>query len=301
LNPFFEIRTLYFSTCATLFTLSACMVSYLLSRKTYPGFLSWTIGSALSFLAILLIGLRNILPDFISIIASNAFGILAMFLFYSGFKSFAGEKVKVNFHLSFIILYCVFLFPFFTYVAPNLRARIIIVSIANAIYFLLCGLVHYRQGQMGLIKLNKLLITTILILVSLRAFRAIYYFMPSSNTSNLMSAGVLPGVMILLLAVLSMTFIVSLMQLNSQKLEEERVKLINNLQRALDEIKTLKGIIPICSFCKKVRDDKGYWEQVDVYIYKHSDADISHSICPECLKKNYPEEYEEIYPDKDIE
>jgi len=100
-----------------------------------------------------------------------------------------------------------------------------------------------------------------------------------------MSAGVLPGIMILLLTVLSISFIVSLMQLNSQKLEEERVKLIDNLQSALDEIKTLKGIIPICSFCKKVRDDKGYWEKVDVYIYKHSNADISHSICPECFRK----------------
>ena len=91
------------------------------------------------------------------------------------------------------------------------------------------------------------------------------------------------------------------MQLNSQKLEEERIKLIDKLQSALDEIKTLKGIIPICSFCKKIRDDKGYWEQVDVYIYKHSDANISHSICPECFEKNYPEEYEDIYLDKNLD
>ncbi len=52
----------------------------------------------------------------------------------------------------------------------------------------------------------------------------------------------------------------------------------------LKEIKTLQGILPLCSFCKKVWDDKGYWEQVDVYIHKHSQADISHGICPECFK-----------------
>ncbi len=56
------------------------------------------------------------------------------------------------------------------------------------------------------------------------------------------------------------------------------------------EIKKLRGILPLCSFCKKVRDDKGYWEQVDVYIHKYSEADISHSICPKCMKENYPEE-----------
>ena len=64
---------------------------------------------------------------------------------------------------------------------------------------------------------------------------------------------------------------------------------IKRLEASLAEIKTLRGILPICSFCKKVRNDTGYWEQVDVYIHRHSEADISHSICPECLEKYYPE------------
>ena len=78
-----------------------------------------------------------------------------------------------------------------------------------------------------------------------------------------------------------------LIRLNSAKnsLEEKNGK----LQRASEEIKTLEGIVPICSFCKKVRDDKGYWEQVEVYVSKHSHADFSHSICPDCLKEHYPE------------
>lgn len=61
------------------------------------------------------------------------------------------------------------------------------------------------------------------------------------------------------------------------------------LQKALDEIKVLKGILPLCSFCKKIRNDKNEWEEVDVYIYKHSQADISHGVCPECIKKHYPD------------
>ncbi len=83
-----------------------------------------------------------------------------------------------------------------------------------------------------------------------------------------------------------------------KKLEEEKEKLIKELNNAISEIKTLRGILPICSFCKKIRDDKGYWEQVDVYIQKYSEADISHSICPDCMKKHYPEEYERIYSGK---
>lgn len=71
------------------------------------------------------------------------------------------------------------------------------------------------------------------------------------------------------------------------------------LQNAFNEIKQLKGILPLCSFCHKIRDDSGYWEQVDIYLQKHSEADISHSVCPECIKKKYPEEFMEIYPEKD--
>ena len=74
-----------------------------------------------------------------------------------------------------------------------------------------------------------------------------------------------------------------------KQVEEEREKLIKELQGALKEIKTLRGILPLCSFCKKIRDDKGYWEQVDVYINKHLQADISHGICPECAEKHYPD------------
>ena len=74
-----------------------------------------------------------------------------------------------------------------------------------------------------------------------------------------------------------------------KKAEEEKEKLITELQTALAEVKTLSGLLPICSSCKKIRDDKGYWEQVDVYIHKYSQADISHSVCPDCAEKHYPD------------
>ena len=66
---------------------------------------------------------------------------------------------------------------------------------------------------------------------------------------------------------------------------------VAKLKRALAEVKTLRGILPICSFCKKIRDDDGYWNQVEVYVKERSAADFSHGICPDCLQKHYPEEY----------
>jgi steroid delta-isomerase-like uncharacterized protein len=57
----------------------------------------------------------------------------------------------------------------------------------------------------------------------------------------------------------------------------------------VSEVRTLRGILPLCMYCKKVRDDEGYWERVDTYIRKHSTVDISHGICPECLRERHPE------------
>ena len=61
------------------------------------------------------------------------------------------------------------------------------------------------------------------------------------------------------------------------------------LEQALKEIKTLRGIVPICANCKKIRDDEGYWSQVEVYVQNHTEAKFSHGICPGCAKKLYPE------------
>ena len=72
-------------------------------------------------------------------------------------------------------------------------------------------------------------------------------------------------------------------------LEDGLVLKVRELSRALEEVKTLQGILPICSFCKKIRDDQGYWSQVEAYVTRHSGAQFSHSICPECMKKHYPE------------
>ncbi len=64
---------------------------------------------------------------------------------------------------------------------------------------------------------------------------------------------------------------------------------IRERDEALEQIKTLRGIIPICASCKKIRDDKGYWNQVEVYVSQHSDAEFSHGLCPECFEKAYNE------------
>lgn len=88
------------------------------------------------------------------------------------------------------------------------------------------------------------------------------------------------------------------------RLEKEKgnVHLINQdlqeknlaLAEALENVKTLSGFIPICMHCKKIRDDEGYWNQLESYLITHSDAQLSHCLCPECMKELYPDIYEEV-------
>jgi len=72
-----------------------------------------------------------------------------------------------------------------------------------------------------------------------------------------------------------------------KRLEEDRERLIENLQDALSRIKVLSGLLPICASCKKIRDDKGYWNQLETYIRDHSEVDFTHAICPDCAKRLY--------------
>jgi hypothetical protein len=67
--------------------------------------------------------------------------------------------------------------------------------------------------------------------------------------------------------------------------EAERFKLIEELTESLKQVKTLSGLLPICSSCKRIRDDQGYWQQVETYIAEHTNAGFTHGICPDCLSK----------------
>jgi PAS domain S-box-containing protein len=83
-----------------------------------------------------------------------------------------------------------------------------------------------------------------------------------------------------------------------KRIEDERRKLLHDLQDALTKIKRLRGLLPICASCKKIRDDKGYWNELEAYILEHSEAEITHGICPDCMKKLYGAVLEEDFDSK---
>jgi len=77
-------------------------------------------------------------------------------------------------------------------------------------------------------------------------------------------------------------------------------RLSSELAKALSELKVLHGLLPICSHCKSIRNDQGYWDSVEDYVRAHTEARFTHSICPDCIQKLYPDHYEEIHGKKSI-
>jgi hypothetical protein len=75
--------------------------------------------------------------------------------------------------------------------------------------------------------------------------------------------------------------------------QEQQDRLIGDLRVALANVKTLRGLLPICASCKKIRDDSGYWNQIETYIHEHSEAEFSHGLCPDCVRQLYPDLPEE--------
>lgn len=102
-----------------------------------------------------------------------------------------------------------------------------------------------------------------------------------TNKHVFATVGIIPGTKIGVSSFLDIT--------RRKQAEEEREKLIEELRAALAKVNQLSGMLPICSSCKKIRDDKGYWNQIEGYIRDHSEAEFSHGICPECARKLYPE------------
>ena len=86
-----------------------------------------------------------------------------------------------------------------------------------------------------------------------------------------------------------LTAVAAAVRLRTRQLARRARRLEQAVQEQLDQIKVLGGLLPICASCKKVRDDEGYWQQIESYIHQHSEAEFSHSLCPGCLREHYPE------------
>ena len=140
--------------------------------------------------------------------------------------------------------------------------------------------IQFRQfiNKLGVVR-TGILITTSSMLISV-GIRVVIWLI-SGNDSNLSTNLFVAALVPLLIApFMSYLFLGLIAQIDAA--EQKNAKLVIELQQALAKAKTLRGLLPICATCKKIRDDAGYWHQVEVYIRDHAEVDFSHGSCPEC-------------------
>jgi len=136
-----------------------------------------------------------------------------------------------------------------------------------------------RPVYLLLITSSSIFVSELLIMMVLRFLPPLSFLKEALLDAGLLSITVSPVLYFFVFKLLNQ-------HIEKQRLAEaEKTTLINELHTALDEVKTLRGILPICASCKKIRDDKGFWQQVEVYVSAYSDAMFSHGCCPECAEK----------------
>jgi len=174
------------------------------------------------------------------------------------------------------------LIAWLTYAQPSVGWRIVLFSAFNAYYALAAA----RQAAGPVARLlrsrNWQLIGTLTAYGLFFALRGVLTFLLERHLTDLMTAGSLHGLTLLVSFAGHILVFTGLVFLNIQRLELD-------LTSAQQEVKTLGGLLPICANCKSIRDDSGYWHQVEQYISTHSQAEFTRGICPTCLQDHYPE------------
>ena len=278
---FFDIRTLSMVAGLTSISAAVIMVYFSMRRLTYPGFTSWTAGFIISGLGMILLSLRQQTPAWASILIANYCIFMFPVLLLHGLGAF--KKVIYNKWLSGIIMGAgMIILAYYTYWDPCVKARIVVVSLEVSALLILNVVALFQRSGLAQDYSNNLLNTVF-------AFMAIWYLIRAALTPFLdadieafFSGSALQGFSFIVYTIGSVFIMSGLIALNAQRLESD-------LASADQSIKKLKELVPICSSCKKIRDDQGYWQAVESYIERKTQDDLTHSICPECAKRLYPD------------
>lgn len=268
----FHIKTLFITIALAS---SSCAVAIFILHKlkfSIEGTLYWAYGSLIIACSIILLILRGILPDFVTIIIANIGIVYGLSLGLTGLRVFLGRSSILKFTLISPLALAPFLF-WYSEIEPSLSARIVvfslgIVAFSAAIAYELIGKNGEKRNTVqllgGIVFAINSVISIIRIIFTLFQLPEGSYF-----TSGMVTIGY--GIWALVFIILLTSGI---------------IMMIN--EKFHSEIKILRGILPICSNCKMVRDDKGYWNSLEKYINDYSEAELSHSLCPLCAKKLFP-------------
>ena len=283
------MRVLLLTSAAISGALSLIMVFFLRRHREHAGFAAWTAASALISLMFLFAGLRGIIPPTISVIGVNATILTAAPLFLDGTRRFLGLTPPARgwYALSLAAFgACLY----FLFARDEIAVRTSIVMLAGAAPFAAIVLLVARHRPSRESLLARALAVQLALLSAsmvLRGFWVIgrpgfslFYESPEQYLFF--------GLTVVLHLGVTVTFVLMTTERVAAQLAETGMELaarVEQLERTLAEVKTLRGLLPICASCKRIRDEHDVWIQMEVYVRDRSQAEFSHGLCPDCLPK----------------
>ncbi len=227
-----DIRSLILAIGVVTISLAFCMLFFMGSRKTYPGFLNWTIGFLMFSCGMFLIGLRNIIPHFISIIGGNGLVYISLVFSYSGFLLFAKKKFNLPIHLVFLV--CIILaHSFLTYAIESAPLRTVLVSLSISLYYILITRILLTDIRTLLGKTNLLIVGTTSLIAAFFFVLAAFYLFSQINTQQMfIPIKTIQNIAPLIIIALMIILIVCLIQLNYQRLEIDYFNNYREIEKA---------------------------------------------------------------------
>jgi hypothetical protein len=281
MNPWFHIRTLSLASWAVVGLLGLVMVYLMLSRRTYSGFGLWAGAAWTAAAGYLLMGLRGLLPLLVSAGLGNLLLIAAGILVCRGLNRFTGDAPSNWLDFGPLVVLTGLLVYFCLDDQTNIR--VMVLSLGCAYYFGRGAWQAWRNLPSVLGGRSLPLMISLSLMAILSVVRAGSAMVVEHRIDNYMTAGPIQGLAFLLYLLMVVLVVLSLVNLNQQRVELE-------LDKVHGELNVLKGILPVCSNCKKIKDENDQWHSLEGYVRRHSDAQVSHGLCPDCLQKLYPEE-----------
>jgi hypothetical protein len=266
-----DARTAIVAGFCLSMVLFALLAAYGLRRRTYPGFVRWTAASGLVALGLCLMALRGVLPDALSVLGANAAFATASVLRLSGSRQYLGLPAMPRAWWA-LPAAATALAAWFSIVHDSLGTRVAVSAAAMSLPALATAAAFLRAPEPGDRDLHRATGGLLLLVVVALAARAAS---APSQGPVLFATGTVQTLLLLAAALLEAAWNVTFLMLNASRLERE-------LRGALEDVSTLSGLLPICAWCKKVRHDDGYWQQIEHYLSERAGTQVTHGICPEC-------------------
>jgi len=276
-----DFRTLTVATGAVVLALSGAMLHVRFTRHTYPGFNLWVLGSLCAAGSMLQEWAWGGRPSPAGAVLGNAMASLALALITVGLEAFLGRGRRTWPH-ALAVAATLGSSALFTWGAPSVPARVAsgelvyAAQVAWALWLVIRGVAPLLGAH------NRLLEVVLAVQGAWSVARVGLLIAGDAVPSDLLSDAAAQSVSFVVFPAVTAVLVYGLTDLNLQRLESD-------LRSSLEEIRTLRGIIPICAYCKQIRDDRGSWQQVEAYVSEHTDAEFSHGICPRCMEERYPE------------